>query len=178
MDDPRRAIAIEYLGVESRYAETMLSRMNAVDPMRQAPSHEAVEAFLDEWLSGDDWTRGMPMDGIVSMMELARRTLGVFLTVMAGTEVKAEPPPAENPEWTAEKAVWFEAMSREWLGQQSHPPRVNRLQPIFDAAFAKPEPVWPPKDCKLADLRTDHRSPCVVVCEFSLCPHAGERADG
>lgn len=149
MDDPRRDVAREYLGSEHRYAETMLSRMNAVDPMRQAPSHEAVEAFLDEWFKGEDWTRGMPVDAIVSRQKLTRAALGVFLTVMAGTEVRAEPP-AENPEWTPEIAAHVLLMSRHireevYFGDAD---ALNEFVASERRAFpiTKPKPVWPPSE--------------------------------
>lgn len=169
LNNPRLAIAREYLGLEHRYAETMLARQDAVDPMRREPSEEAVEAAIRELF-------GVPSDELAPLCaQTVRAALTAALAVMAeGSVAAAEPPADPKPEWTAEQRNALIVTMQVVQKLARHVGRsvlADEIDYVRLAAFARPEPVWPPSGCV--------RMPgCKSICDFpAFCPHAGERCD-
>jgi hypothetical protein len=179
-NNPRLDTARKYLGLEHRYAETMLARIDAEDPMRREPSGEAVEAALNEWFS-HAWRQMANSDGLFKSM---RKALTAALAVMAGENVEPDPkPPDPKPEWTAAKEALLRFLSARMAGHGAEArnawtrdERAHYARLQIDA-FTKPEPVWPPKDCTLLQQGANT---CLHYkeCGSPICPHAGERADG
>lgn len=182
--DPRLTVAREYLGSEHRYAEMMLAAIDVRDSLRHPPGNEAVEAALDEWFNGNEWSAGRDANSIQRLQDDMRRGLTAALAVMAGTEVKHSPlpeaPPAEKPEWTAEqREAVLTAIKGLFVGVQNSMDVLTVRRMVFDteqkflAAFAKSELVWPPSGCRMPEGYKCHE-----ICVRTDCPDAGERADG
>lgn len=105
--------------------------------------------------------------------------------VVSSEVVDANPPPGAieeriaalevRPQWTAEKEALLQGLVAEVMAVAPQREFIA-LSRVFNKAFPRSDRAWPPKDCLLEVLHPEHKSPCVVVCERSDCPHAGEYA--
>lgn len=183
------------------WAGDILPLIDAADPLRQPPSDAAVYAGLDAWF-GPEWRRWENAHHFVSRM---RRNIVAVLGVMRGeTDPKPAVIPADDrnpppdavddrlaalearPQFTAEKADLLQYLAGtammtfdKTIVRRIIVEKLNAAFPINTnppTADLQPERAWPPKDCLLAVLRQDRKSPCAVVRERLECPHAGERA--
>lgn len=206
-NNPRLAVAREYLGLEHRYAETMLTRLDAEDPMRREPSGKAMEAALDVMCQG--WRSYLPHQSDRYRREM-RKALTAALAVMAGESVAMEPgmklgsigayvlkagqseyvterpgtpvaPTDPPPPWTPELAAHVLLMSCHMRNMVCHSGLASLRQFTASERLAFPitksEPVWPPEDCKYPQ-HCCHNAIGVCADPGNRCPHAGERANG
>lgn len=227
-DNPRLAIACEWLDkavhwrpkVIEASARELLTKLNAVDPMRREPSDKAVDALI-EALLGEPRHQPHPetttkyrralvaaravMAGESEATEPSAITPGIFHSLTPEQQQRAlnyrgpenhgdpefrldaalapEPPADPPPEWTAEqREAVLTAIKGLFVGVQNSMDVLTVRRVVFDteqkflAAFAKPEPVWPPEDCKYP--RHCSHNPVGACAHPGIgCSHAGERAD-